>query len=154
MGRILRSSGYSMIAGSVIAALLGASSAPAIAAGHGCDRGGDGDLTSIGRLLGVDGASATDGWAVGDVTVDGVSSTLIQRWNGVAWQQVDSPNPGGSHGTTLTAVTALAADDAWAVGSFGAVASGKRSLILHWDGVSWTKVSSPNPSALGDNTLS
>lgn len=54
-----------------------------------------------------------------------------------------SPNPAGN---ILNAVTAFTPADAWAVGfKNGNTLNQSRTLTLHWDGVSWNKVSSPNP---------
>ena len=58
------------------------------------------------------------------------------HWDGLAWAVVPRP-PGGA----LRAVTALAADNAWAVGDGG--------LILHWDGTAWSSV----PAPAGDGRL-
>jgi hypothetical protein len=41
-------------------------------------------------------------------------------------------------------VSALSASDAWAVGG-----SGTRTLTLHRNGTSWTKVASPSPGIFG-----
>ncbi len=60
------------------------------------------------------------------------------------WNAVASP-PVGSEGA-LTAVAALSASDAWAVGQYEAPDSLQRTLIEHWNGTSWTQVSSPNSS--------
>jgi hypothetical protein len=42
--------------------------------------------------------------------------SLILHWDGTAWAQVASPNPGSDD--TLLAVAASAASNAWAVGWF------------------------------------
>ncbi len=110
--------------------------------------------TSIARLIAVDAVSPTDAWAVGEVELDGHQATLVEHWDGTAWQQVASPSPGAMFGSSLTGVTAVSADDVWAVGSYGAVSTGLRTLILHWNGTIWSKVPSPSPSATGDNVLS
>jgi hypothetical protein len=48
---------------------------------------------------------------------------------------------------------AVTADDVWAVGTWFTKAFVDRTLILHWDGVDWSRVASPNagpPSAAND----
>src|SRR5207248_5597943 len=35
--------------------------------------------------------------------------------------------------------------DVWAAGSYNPTATLEQSLALHWDGTSWTQVSTPNP---------
>lgn len=69
---------------------------------------------------------------------------------------VASPSP-TSGGNTLNAVTALAADDAWAVGfDNDNQLNGARTLTEHFDGTKWTVVASPNPGSTpacqGQNT--
>jgi hypothetical protein len=60
------------------------------------------------------------------------------------WNAVASP-PVGSEGN-LTAVAALSATDAWAVGQYEAPDSLQRTLTEHWNGSSWTQIPSPNSS--------
>ena len=43
-------------------------------------------------------------------------------------------------GGSLTGVAAASANDVWAVG----VSDGRKTLALHWDGVQWTVVTTPN----------
>jgi hypothetical protein len=91
--------------------------------------------------------SASDGWAVGYYdTTAGPQNTLILHWNGTSWTRIPSPNP-SSGGDLLFSVSATSATDAWAVGWYytepGALAS---TLVLHWNGTSWTQVASPNPT--------
>ena len=97
----------------------------------------------------LDVAAASDGsaWAVGwtgsgSSTSPTSTRTLILRWNGTAWTQVPSPNPGLSD--ELVGVTAISADSAWAVG-WTQSSGGPRPLILRWNGVTWTQVPSPSP---------
>lgn len=91
-------------------------------------------------------ASANDVWAVG-FTHDGTlpSRTLIQHWDGAQWTIVPSPSPADQL-NALYGVAALSAIDAWAVGySSGSRTKGPiDTLILHWDGVRWSQVASPN----------
>ena len=56
-----------------------------------------------------------------------------------------------SSNSTLSAVSAVSASDAWAVGDC-ASCSGHKPLILHWNGTAWKQVASPAPSgAQGTN---
>ena len=59
---------------------------------------------------------------------------------------VPSPNTGNYH-DYLDPVTAISTNDVWAVGSSSVDVNDfeRRTLILHWDGAQWTRVSSPNP---------
>src|SRR5438132_2657024 len=105
------------------------------------------------ELDGVTAISANDVWAVGYITeLNGVNTqTLIEHWDGSQWTMVSSPNP-GSVRDELYGVAAISANDVWAVGdSFNGGNSNNLTLIEHWDGTSWSVVSSPDPG--GDNTL-
>src|SRR5262245_43169277 len=51
------------------------------------------------------------------------------------WNAVASP-PVGSEGN-LTAIAALSANDAWAVGQYEGPDSLQRTLVEHWNGTSW-----------------
>jgi len=62
---------------------------------------------------------------------------------------VPSPNVGSAN--ALFGVSAIASGDVWAVGEFSSVSAGQ-TLVEHWDGVSWSVVSSPNVGS-GSNFL-
>ncbi len=103
-------------------------------------------------LTSVSVVSAKDAWAVGAYISDGAGhiSTLIMHWNGDGWHTVPSPNPRPGV-DFLESVTASSATSAWAVGYFCARNCGNRqvdhTLILHWNGRTWSRVPSPNPGA-------
>ena len=104
-------------------------------------------------LIGAAPVATDDVWAVGYSATNppesSVSNTLIEHWNGSSWTAVPSPNPnpplsGGPVSNELRGVAAVAADDVWAVGqSFDYGAS--RTLVVHWDGTSWSPVTAPHP---------
>jgi hypothetical protein len=101
-------------------------------------------------LNGAVATSSTNAWAVGGCNTSSGDQTVILRWNGTAWKRVDSPNPGGSRGSVLTAVAATASTNAWAVGDYGIGTLGAtQTLILHWNGTTWSQVASPNPGPSG-----
>jgi len=92
-------------------------------------------------------------WAVGDYSNGTARLTLIERWNGTKWRQVPSPSP-GSAVNGLSSVAATSASDAWAVGDTGNSASHPRTLAEHWNGITWARVSTPNPGgSAGTPTL-
>jgi hypothetical protein len=64
------------------------------------------------------------------------------------WEQMTSPNR-SDKSNDLNAIVAIAPDDIWAVGAFGTLSSYGvfRTLAEHWDGQTWTSVSSPNPGS-------
>jgi hypothetical protein len=103
-------------------------------------------------LSGVACVTATDCWAVGDAQdVSNTSaSPVIDSWDGAQWRSVTAPAPTTAQITVLNGVTCTSSADCWAVGaslsSAGPVAGVEQTLIEHWDGTSWSIVSSPNNS--------
>jgi hypothetical protein len=111
------------------------------------------DPTWLGaRLGGITALALNDVWAVGYYNTPGsdpkvsASRTLTEHWDGTAWSIVPSPNPrGGDDQNSLSAITALAANNIWAVGTYGlSLGLGWQTLIEHWDGTAWIVVPSPN----------
>jgi hypothetical protein len=82
-------------------------------------------------LVAMSGTAANDIFAVG---VNG-SSSVIRRYDGVAWTAMTHPTAG-----FLRDVWAAAPDDVWAVGEAG--------KILHYDGSAWTVVPSGTSATL------
>ena len=107
----------------------------------------------VGVLNGITAVSTNDVWAVGQFSnASGVFQTLIEHWNGHTWRVVSSPNV-GTHNNFLNGVTAVSASDIWAVGDFLPAANvPEQTLTLHWDGHTWSVVSSPNVGS-GFNVL-
>ena len=100
----------------------------------------------ISQLYSVSGTASNDVWAVGS-RQDGKlpSRTLIQHWDGSAWSMVSSPNP-DTQFNELRGVAAISANDAWAIGYRGGTKNETpiETFILHWNGATWTQVTSPN----------
>jgi hypothetical protein len=95
-------------------------------------------------LRGVAAFSTSDVWAVGDYQSKTIPQrTLIEHWNGTAWQIVASPNAGSSD-NYLFHVAGVAANDLWAVGYYVNSQSVYRTLIEHWNGTTWKVIASPN----------
>ncbi|HMA33545.1 MAG TPA: hypothetical protein VKY74_03610, partial [Chloroflexia bacterium] len=94
------------------------------------------------QLVAVAAVAADDVWAVGAYNNPGPAQTLVEHWNGCAWNVVSSFGPG-----LLTGVTAAGANDVWAVGQ---LYNPDRPLIEHWDGTSWSSISNPGQGALYD----
>src|SRR6266487_1947804 len=81
----------------------------------------------------------TDIWAVGDST--STNQTLAVRFDGRSWSVVPTPTLAAS---SLAGVSAVASNDVWAVG--GQTVSGTaNTLIEHWNGTTWSVVTSPTP---------
>lgn len=93
-------------------------------------------------LRGISAVSANDIWAVGysqSAYFYGYRyAPLTYHWDGYRWSLV--PNAGGLD-EFLHAVTAIAANDAWAVGDNG--------QTQHWDGATWSRVAAPFPGLGG-----
>jgi hypothetical protein len=107
---------------------------------------------TLNELNAVTALSATSAWAAGEYCLGSAcrglppSDTLIMHWNGKSWARVASPNPGSVN--HLAGLTAVSATNAWAAGSsYKSGSLNSRTLILQWNGKSWTKAASPNPSA-------
>lgn len=102
------------------------------------------------QLTGMACPSSTNCFAVGffSVSGSGMDKTLIERWNGVRWAVVASPNPAGAKFSRLFGVGCQSASSCFAVGNqyFPASRSGK-TLIERWNGKAWSIVASPNPAA-------
>jgi hypothetical protein len=94
-------------------------------------------------LSGVTVITPCNAWAVGTDINGGQAQTLIEHWNGASWTVVPSLNP-GDRANSLFGVRAVSANVAWAVGSSTDSNTGTTTLILHWDGFGWTRVSSPD----------
>jgi hypothetical protein len=105
---------------------------------------GSNTLTSVTAL------SSHNVWAVGYYfSSKGVRKTLIEHYDGTNWSIEDSPDPGGVS-DALLAVTGVSASDIWAVG-FTSAGFGYDALLLHYDGVSWTRApGASDPSSAED----
>jgi hypothetical protein len=111
------------------------------------------------QLNGVLALAPNNVWAVGFSTPvappqGAATLTLIEHFDGTSWSVVRSPNVGPNSGyqsNRLFGLTANSPTDIWAFGSyFAAGGSGNQStLLLHWDGISWTIQPSPNPTKGG-----
>ena len=97
--------------------------------------------TIYGLLSDVAGVATDDVWAVGDA-----GGPLIEHWDGAGWsisyrQRINA---------VLRGVVAVAPDDVWAVGNL--YSAPQATLIMHWNGTTWSVVSSPNAGPY-DNEL-
>jgi hypothetical protein len=103
-------------------------------------------------LLAVSVVATDDVWAVGLQASGDLVLTLVEHWDGTEWSMVTSPNVPGDNTNELFGVSAVAPTDVWAVGfaepDVGAVAS---TLTMHWDGLAWRIVPSPNVPELSNS---
>jgi hypothetical protein len=86
--------------------------------------------------------SADDAWAVGSLeTHNGDERTLAEHWNGRTWAVTPSPSVPGAITNELRGVAVASPHNAWVVGH--AVLGGvNEGLVEHWDGSSWTLLTS------------
>src|SRR5580698_9295222 len=83
---------------------------------------------SGGEILSVAAISPADVWAL--AAVGKGNPAVIEHWNGSQWSIVSLPVSGTLHG-----LSAVSANDVWAVGSDG--------VILNWNGTQWSQVANP-----------
>jgi hypothetical protein len=107
------------------------------------------------NLFGVTAIAPNDAWAVGffveALNQDRPQKTLIEHWDGTSWTVVPSPNVGGPNTQTISnqlrGVIAVSANDVWAFGDTDQFGPSKiTNLVLHWNGIAWSIVPSPDPN--------
>jgi hypothetical protein len=60
------------------------------------------------------------------------------------WAIVASPNPAGEVDDGLSSLAVVSPNDIWAVGNSGTYGGSRSTLAEHWNGSSWSIVSTPN----------
>ncbi len=98
-------------------------------------------------LFAIASLSSRDVWAVGysfTSSPQASSSPLTEHWNGHTWSIVASPNPTGSNFSELAGVSIRSHGNVWAVG-YGYSSGVSTTLTEHWNGYTWSVVSSPTP---------
>jgi hypothetical protein len=113
-----------------------------------------GAIPSGHEINGLWAASANDIWAVGDSFVDQRNPTLFEHWDGTSWSVVIGEIP---HHTRvwLLGVSGNATNNVYAVGAYRTcnACNGAHTFAEHWDGSSWTIVSSQNPTTIAGYPL-
>ncbi len=104
-----------------------------------------------GVIGGVTAISSNNIWAVGEAYTGNTRFlALVEHWDGSKWSIVPSPNP-GNYGSALSGVTAISANNIWAVGQTDtSQTSGIQTLVEHWNGMQWSVVPSPNIAKVGN----
>jgi len=97
-----------------------------------------------GLLTGVSSLTGSDAWASGFFNTNGGGEgTLLLHWDGKAWTRVPSPSPspgGPTGGSFLNGVDMAATADVWSAGGTVFDSTGReRTLLLHWNGMTWTR---------------
>ncbi len=103
------------------------------------------------NLYGLTALASNDVWAAGySYTSGSPSRTLIEHWDGSAWQVVPSPNM-LNKANSLDGIGAIAPDDIWAVGySLQGSTLDYEPIVEHWDGTQWSIVGLPPVEGGGD----
>jgi len=93
-----------------------------------------------GDLQGITALGTTDVWAVGAAqSASGSYAPLAMHWDGTAWTSQFPPYDPATNGF-LSAVSALASDDVWAVGYDSGTHAVDTPIVDHWNGTNWTQV--------------
>ncbi|HEY0755903.1 MAG TPA: hypothetical protein VGD98_18240 [Ktedonobacteraceae bacterium] len=90
---------------------------------------------------GFSGLGLNDVWSVGP---------KITHWDGKNWAVSYTPV---SPQDSLRSIVEIAPGDVWAVGEHQLAGMASQTLLLHWDGTHWQKVSAPEAAAGGKNSL-
>jgi len=96
-------------------------------------------------LWDVAAVSTDDVWVVGATESKSdehfADTSLLAHWDGAAWKTFPKPAPPAAY-SRLTTITAIAADDVWAIGTMAAqpfeYVSPQRLYAEHWDGTRWS----------------
>jgi hypothetical protein len=100
--------------------------------------------------------SSNNIWAVGNSSSapNATHHTLILHYDGSSWRVVSSPN-NGSASSQLGGMTAVSANNVWAVGSYGDSKTGNtQTLTEQWNGSTWRIVKSQNVQATNNGLSS
>src|SRR5205823_11756654 len=114
---------------------------------------GRGGLPSPGKaetvLTGVNVLSASNVWAVGYDSDGSAERPLALHWNGSKWSSSSIPGEGA-----LRKVTAISANNVWAAGTYyDAGAQLYRTLVVHFNGTSWTTAVSADAPTTSDEII-
>ena len=106
------------------------------------------------RLFAVSALAPDDVWAAGYFETDAFRPLyLVEHWNGTAWTVVPTPIV-GDEDNFLYGITALSTDDVWAVGFIMVKQYSEAvTLAMHWDGLQWTVIPTPNGGSVHDDLV-
>ena len=106
------------------------------------------------RLFAVSALALDDVWAAGYFETDAFRPLpLVEHWNGTAWTAVPTPIV-GDEDNFLYGITALSTDDVWAVGFIMVRQYSEAvTLAMHWDGLQWTVIPTPNAGSVHDDLV-
>ena len=104
-------------------------------------------------LSSVSCVSSSECVAVGLTDTGSAYETLAMVWNGIEWSIVSSPNA-GTNNDQLRSVSCVSASECVAVGFARTEDDVYETLVMVWDGIEWSIVSSPSPGTSNDQLLS
>lgn len=104
--------------------------------------------SGVASLSGIAVIAPDNAWAVGSVRSGDYSSgysyqAFILRWDGSAWREVAGASTQDGKNPQFSGISALSANDIWAVGSIINASKQTRELIEHWNGQNWQLVPGP-----------
>ncbi|HLI71045.1 MAG TPA: hypothetical protein VKV19_14905 [Ktedonobacteraceae bacterium] len=89
----------------------------------------------------ISGLAANDVWSVGP---------KVMHWNGDVWNVAYNSS---SPQDVFRSIVEIAPNNVWVVGEHVSNGLPSHSLTLHWDGINWQQVASPDAVAGGKNAL-
>jgi len=96
-------------------------------------------------------------WSVGYTSGPsplGPFQTLIEQWDGTSWKIITSPNTSAANNNYLFSVSCASSSDCRAAGYSNVPEAGNaQTLVLHWDGATWSMDSTPNVDLEGNNAF-
>ena len=104
-------------------------------------------------LYGVSCVTSADCWAAGDYNHSGSDQTLLEHYNGSSWSIVGSPDTSASETNAFSGITCVSSTDCWAAGGYFNSGGSQQTLIEHYDGSTWSIVSSPDTSTTANDVL-
>ena len=102
-------------------------------------------------LSSVAAVAPNDVWAAGHYLDGALYRTLVEHWDGTSWTIVQTPN-GGDGANALNGIAVAGPNDIWTVGyQLNVSGTVTATLVLHFDGVSWNIIPSPNPGPVASS---
>jgi hypothetical protein len=85
-----------------------------------------------------------------------VELNQLLHWDGTAWTQASTPQPGGTSAgdsNLIYGVDCASASDCWAAGVYASAGAGLNQA-LRWDGTTWSQAVTPNPGGTASGDIS
>jgi hypothetical protein len=114
-------------------------------------------VDDINQLISIRCTSNANCLTVGDYGTLGGSDILLNqalRWNGRTWSALAVPDPAGTDTSgyfhRLNGLACSSAGDCWAAGFYSPTTSEVPlfSQVLHWNGLSWSQITVPEPGGM------